>query len=56
MYKLGLQHRVYFLKYYLQPALKWGLIEMTIPEKPNSMHQRYRKKSTDNTKTMDNQP
>ncbi len=29
---------------------------MTIPEKPNSMHQRYRKKSTDNTKTMDNQP
>ena len=56
MDKLGLQHRVYFLKYYLQPALKWGLIEMTIPEKTNSMHQRYRKKSTDNTKPMDNQP
>ena len=56
MERLGLQDRVYFFKFYLQPALKLDLIEMTIPDKPQSHNQRYRKKSTDNTKTIDNQP
>jgi len=39
---VGLQHRPTFLYSYLQPALKEGLIEMTIPEKPRSSKQRYR--------------
>jgi ATP-dependent DNA helicase RecG len=37
-----LQHRPTFLYSYLQPALREGLIEMTIPEKPRSSKQRYR--------------
>lgn len=40
--KLSLIHREYFRKFYLKPALEWGLIEMTIPGKPNSKHQKYR--------------
>ena len=28
---------------YLGPALKAGLIEMTLPDKPTSRHQRYRR-------------
>ena len=39
---LGLKHRVHFKKVYLLPALKAGLIEMTIPDKPRSSKQRYR--------------
>ena len=31
-----------FRRLYLLPALEAGLIEMTIPEKPNSRLQRYR--------------
>jgi len=39
---LGLDNRDYFRKAYLLPALEAGLIEMTVPDKPNSRSQRYR--------------
>ncbi len=39
---LDLQDRKSFSERYLQPALKEGLIEMTIPGKPNSRLQKYR--------------
>jgi hypothetical protein len=41
--KLILTHRENFRKFYLKPALESGLIEMTIPGKPNSKHQKYRR-------------
>ena len=40
--KLGLKHRTFFLNNYIQPALKLGVIEMTIPDKPTSRLQKYR--------------
>lgn len=40
--KLNLANRENFRKNYLQPALDNGLIELTIPEKPNSSKQKYR--------------
>jgi ATP-dependent DNA helicase RecG len=39
---LGLKHEDHFREAYLVPALKSGLIEMTIPDKPRSGNQRYR--------------
>ncbi len=39
---LGLSGQANFRDRYLQPALKQGLIEMTIPTKPRSSKQRYR--------------
>jgi Fic family protein len=39
---LGLQDRKSFRARYLTPALGEGLIEMTLPEKPNSRLQKYR--------------
>ncbi len=42
MQSLGLKHRPTFLYDYLQPALEHELIEMTIPDKPNSSKQKYR--------------
>ncbi len=39
---LDLKHDEHFRISYLLPALKIGLIEMTVPDKPNSRHQRYR--------------
>ncbi|MDD2499966.1 MAG: Fic family protein [Geobacter sp.] len=39
---LGLHDRKSFRELYLAPALASGLIEMTIPEKPNSRLQQYR--------------
>ncbi len=39
---LGLADRKSFRERYLQPALAAGLIEMTIPDKPNSRLQKYR--------------
>jgi len=42
MKKLGLNHRPTFRKNYLQPAMDAGLIERTLPDKPNSSLQQYR--------------
>lgn len=39
---LGLSDRKSFRRRYLAPALDDGLIEMTLPEKPNSRLQKYR--------------
>ncbi|WP_026811118.1 Fic family protein [Arenibacter latericius] len=33
---VGIKHRPTFLYKYLQPAIELGLIELTIPDKPNS--------------------
>ena len=38
----GLGNDEHFRKAYLLPALRAGLIEMTIPDKPRSRNQRYR--------------
>ena len=43
MQRLGLSHKPTFRKNYLNPALEQGLIERTIPDKPNSRNQKYRK-------------
>ena len=48
--KLKLIHRENFRKFYLTPAIAKGLIEMTLPEKPNSKYQKYR--LTDKGKRM----
>lgn len=42
MTSLGLLHRPTFLYTYLQPGIAKGLIEYTIPGKPNSRLQKYR--------------
>ena len=42
MKSLQLKNDEHFRKAYLVPALKKGLIEMTIPDKPNSRNQKYR--------------
>ena len=39
---LGLKHEDHFRHAYLLPALRAGLIEMTVPDKPRSSKQRYR--------------
>jgi hypothetical protein len=39
---LGLKDQEHFRKSYLLPALREGLIEMTLPDKPRSSKQRYR--------------
>ena len=43
MARLGLTDRKYFRKGYLGPALDAKVIEMTIPQKPRSSKQQYRK-------------
>jgi hypothetical protein len=42
MTRLKLSHRPTFRANYLNPALTTGLIERTIPDKPNSRLQKYR--------------
>ncbi|MCM1545283.1 MAG: Fic family protein [Ruminococcus sp.] len=42
MKRLNLSHKPSFRKNYLLPALNRGLIEMTVPDKPNSRNQKYR--------------
>ena len=41
MEKLGLSSKEGFRRNYLHPSLKMNLIQMTIPDKPNSRNQRY---------------
>ncbi len=47
MERLDLSHRPTFRKNYMNLALAQGIIEMTIPDKPNSRNQRYRRKQLD---------
>jgi hypothetical protein len=44
MEQLGLSHRTNFRRNYLQPAIDANLIELTIPDKPKSANQKYRRK------------
>ena len=44
MEKLGLKSKETLRKNYLDPAINMGLVEMTIPDKPNSRNQRYIRK------------
>jgi ATP-dependent DNA helicase RecG len=39
---LRITNKKYFLVNYVKPAIVAGLIEMTIPDKPNSKYQKYR--------------
>lgn len=41
MEKLGLKSKETFRRNYMHPALECQLVQMTIPEKPNSRNQRY---------------
>ncbi len=42
MRKLNLTHNKTFRDNYLNPAIELGIIERTIPDKPNSSKQKYR--------------
>ena len=42
MKAIGIKDRVTFTDYYLSPALKLGLVEMTQPNSPRSPTQKYR--------------
>jgi hypothetical protein len=43
MESLNLKDRMHFVNEYLQPSLDEGWIEMTIPDKPRSRNQMYRR-------------
>lgn len=45
MQRLGLKSRAAFRQNYLLPAIEAGLVEMTLPNKPNSRNQKYRRRS-----------
>jgi hypothetical protein len=47
MDEMNLVHRPTFRQNYLNPALAAGLIERTLPGKPNSRMQKYRRASLD---------
>ena len=40
---MKLRDRSHFISAYLEPAVNAGLIEMTLPDKPTSRNQRYRR-------------
>ena len=44
MGRVHLRHRPTFRDNYLLPALELGIVEMTVPEKPNSSSQKYRRR------------
>ncbi|MEG2843336.1 MAG: Fic family protein [Ruthenibacterium sp.] len=44
MHRMGLKNRPAFRKTYLAPALKNAFIEMTLPNKPSSKNQKYRRR------------
>ena len=44
MQNLKIKSKETFRKNYMNPALQLGVVEMTIPDKPNSRNQRYVKK------------
>ena len=46
MSRLNLRHRPTFRDNYLLPALQLRLVEMTVPEKPNSSRQKYRRRKS----------
>ena len=41
MKQLGLKSKETFRKNYMNPAMELGLVQMTLPDKPNSKNQRY---------------
>jgi hypothetical protein len=41
---IGITNNKYFRQKYLKPALEGGYIVMTVPDKPNSKYQKYKKK------------
>lgn len=43
MLRLGMTHKPTFRKNYLNPAIEMGLVEMTVPGKPRSRYQKYRR-------------
>ena len=43
---LNLKHRYNVKHRYLDPLIEGGFLEMTIPEKPNSRSQKYKRKIT----------
>lgn len=46
MKRLSLSHRQSFRKHYLNPALEQNLIERTIPDKPKSKNQKYKRRKS----------
>jgi len=40
--KLGLRNEKHFRENYQQAGIKFGVVEMTLPDKPNSRFQKYR--------------
>lgn len=44
MNKLKLTNRAYFISDFIQPAINEGIIEMTLPDNPQSKQQKYRLK------------